>query len=140
MQKIFSFGFWNSIASLILRNRIVIILFIAIATFLLSTQWKNMRFSFTEANLMPDDHEVNIAYNDFLDKFGEEGNLILLGVQDSALFTPEKFKAWNELTTKLTTYPEVDQIISPANLQELKKFEDPKRFEMVPVLVADVTL
>ena len=83
---------------------------------------------------MPDDHEVNVSYNDFLEKFGEEGNLILLGVQDSALFTPEKFKAWNELTDTLLTYPEVDQIISPASLQELKKFEDPKRFEMVPVL------
>lgn len=83
---------------------------------------------------MPDDHEVNLSYTDFLNKFGEEGNLILLGVQDSALFTPEKFKAWNELTSKLKTYPEVDQIISPTNLQELKKFEDPKRFEMVPVL------
>jgi len=83
---------------------------------------------------MPDDHEVNVSYNDFLEKFGEEGNLILLGVQDSALFTPEKFKAWNKLTDTLLTYPEVDQIISPASLQELKKFEDPKRFEMVPVL------
>jgi len=137
MQKIFSFGFWNSIASLILRNRIVIIIIITIATFLLSTQWKNMRFSYTEANLMPDDHPVNVNYNDFLDKFGEEGNLILLGVQDSALFTPEKFKAWNDLTSKLTEYPEVDQIISPASLQELKKFEDPKRFEMVPVLESE---
>lgn len=83
---------------------------------------------------MPDDHEVNVSYNDFLEKFGEEGNLILLGVQDSALFTPEKFKAWNRLTDTLLTYPEVDQIISPASLQELKKLEDPKRFEMVPVL------
>nr|WP_298331787.1 efflux RND transporter permease subunit [uncultured Christiangramia sp.] len=134
MQKIFSFGFWNSIARLILRNRIVIIVLILIATYLLSTQWKNMQFSFTEANLMPDDHEVNVSYNDFLEKFGEEGNLILLGVQDSALFTPEKFKAWNKLTDTLLTFPEVDQIISPASLQELKKFEDPKRFEMVPVL------
>jgi len=134
MQKIFSFGFWNSIARLILRNRIVIIVLILIATYLLSTQWKNMQFSYTEANLMPDDHEVNVSYNDFLEKFGEEGNLILLGVQDSALFTPEKFKAWNRLTDTLLTYPEVDQIISPASLQELKKLEDPKRFEMVPVL------
>lgn len=134
MQKIFSFGFWNSIARLILRNRIVIIVLILIATYLLSTQWKNMQFSYTEANLMPDDHEVNVSYNDFLEKFGEEGNLILLGVQDSALFTPKKFKAWNKLTDTLLTYPEVDQIISPASLQELKKFEDPKRFEMVPVL------
>ena len=134
MHKIFSFGFWNSIARLILRNRITILVIIAVVTYLLSTQWKNMRFSYTEANLMPDDHEVNQVYNDFLDKFGEEGNLILLGVQDSALFTPEKFKAWNELTDKLTSYPEVDHIISPASLKELKKFEDPKRFEMVPLL------
>ncbi|WPY98308.1 efflux RND transporter permease subunit [Christiangramia sp. OXR-203] len=137
MQKIFSFGFWNSIARLILRNRIVIIVLILVATYLLSTQWKNMQFSYTEANLMPDDHEVNVSYNDFLEKFGEEGNLILLGVQDSALFTPEKFKAWNKLTDTLLTYPEVDQIISPASLQELKKFEDPKRFEMVPVLLEE---
>ncbi len=134
MHKIFSFGFWNSIARLILRNRIAIIILIAIATFLLSTQWKNMRFSYTEANLMPDDHPVNASYKDFLNKFGEEGNLILLGIQDSALFTPEKFKAWNVLTRKLTSYPEVDHIISPASLQELKKFEDPKRFEMVPII------
>lgn len=134
MQKIFSFGFWNSTARLILRNRLVIIVLIAIITFLLATQWKHMRFSYTEANLMPDDHEVNIAYNDFLKKFGEEGNLIILGIKDSALFTPSKFKAWQILTKKLSTYPEVDQIISPANLKELKKFENPKRFEMVPVL------
>ncbi|MCG9971621.1 efflux RND transporter permease subunit [Christiangramia crocea] len=134
MHKIFSFGFWNSIARLILRNRITIIVMIGIATFLLSTQWKNMRFSYTEANLMPDDHEVNIKYTDFLNKFGEEGNLILLGVQDSALFTPEKFRAWNTFTEKLQGYPEVDHIISPASLQELKKFEDPKRFEMKPIL------
>ncbi len=137
MHKIFSFGFWNSIARLILRNRIIIIILISVATFLLSTQWKNMRFSYTEANLMPYDHPVNVQYDDFLNKFGEEGNLILLGVQDSAIFTPEKFKAWNELTRKLTSYPEVDHIISPASLQELKKFEDPKRFEMVPVLDSD---
>ncbi len=134
MQKIFSFGFWNSIARLILRIRIIIIIAIITATVLLATQWKNMRFSYTEANLMPDDHEVNITYTDFLNKFGEEGNLILLGVQDSALFTPEKFAAWNKLTKKLSSYPEVDHVISPASLKELKKFEDPKRFEMVPVI------
>ncbi len=137
MHKIFSFGFWNSIARLILRNRISIILIIGIMTFLLSTHWKNMRFSYTEANLMPDDHPVNQIYNSFLEKFGEEGNLILLGVQDSALFTPEKFAAWNDLISKLNEFKEVDHIISPANLKELKKFEDPKRFEMVPVLEKD---
>jgi predicted RND superfamily exporter protein len=93
-----------------------------------------MRFSYTEANLLPDDHEDNVAYNEFLDKFGEEGNVVLLGVKDSTLFQPENFQAWKELTKKLEAYPAVEYAISVSNLQQLKKFEDPSRFEMVPFI------
>ncbi|WP_037318906.1 RND family transporter [Salegentibacter sp. Hel_I_6] len=137
MAKIFSFGFWNSVARLILRNRIIILLLIIATTVFLSTQWQNMRFSYTEANLLPDDHEDNIAYNEFLDKFGEEGNIILLGVKDSSLFKAENFKAWKEITQKLEAFPAVDYAISVSNLQQLKKFEDPSRFEMVPFITED---
>ena len=45
-------------------------------------QWKNIRFTQTEANLIPADDKVNIDYNNFLDKFGEEGNLIVLASKD----------------------------------------------------------
>ena len=41
--------------------------------------------------MLPDDHQVNTAYNTFLDTFGEEGNLIIYGVKDSLLFTPSNF-------------------------------------------------
>lgn len=133
MSKIFSFGFWNSIARVILRNRITIIVIIIGITIFLATQWQNMQFSYTEANLLPDDDEINLEYNDFLDKFGEEGNLIVLAVKDPALFTPEKFTAWNELTQTLKAYKEVDQIVGVGNLKKLQKFENPSRFEMIPL-------
>ncbi|MEP6262147.1 MAG: efflux RND transporter permease subunit [Gillisia sp.] len=137
MSKIFSFGFWNSIARVILRNRLLILAIIVGITIFMSTQWQHMRFSYTEANLLPDEHPVNIVYNDFLDKFGEEGNVIMLAVDDPALFTPEKFLAWDNLAKTLEKYPEVDNIISLGNLKKLEKFEDPKRFEMVPFLEED---
>jgi uncharacterized protein len=132
MSKIFSFGFWNSIARVILRNRLVFITIIIGITIFLATQWQHMRFSYTEANLLPDDHEINLVYNDFLEKFGEEGNLIVIAVKDPTLFTPEKFTAWNELTEKLQGYSEVENVIAIGNLKKLQKFEDPNRFEMVP--------
>lgn len=134
MSKIFSFGFWNSIARVILRNRIVIIAIIIGITIFLASQWQHMRFSYTEANLLPDDHEINITYKNFLDKFGEEGNIIVLAVNDSTLFTPKKFTAWNKLSEKLQTYPEVENVISIGNLKKLQKFNNPNRFEMVPLL------
>ncbi|MDT0647024.1 efflux RND transporter permease subunit [Zunongwangia sp. F260] len=134
MSKLFSFGFWNSVARLILRNRLIIIFIILGITVALATQWKNMRFSYTEANLLPDDHPINQVYYDFLDKFGEEGNLIVIAVKDSSLFTPKKFEAWTNLNDSLETFPEVDYVLSLGNLQTLEKFNDPNRFEMVPFI------
>ncbi|MEM9681302.1 MAG: RND family transporter, partial [Bacteroidota bacterium] len=84
MFKLLTTGFWETVARLILRNKILIFTAIIIATVFFSMQWKHMRFTYTEANLLPDDHEVNITYSNFLSIFGEEGNLIVLGVKDSS--------------------------------------------------------
>lgn len=131
MSKFLSFEFWNTVARTILRNRILILILILATTVFLASQWKYMKFSYTEANLLPDDDEINLKYQEFLDKFGEEGNLIVMAVNDSTLFTPKKFKAWNDLAKKLNAYDEVDFTVSIGDLKKLQKFENPGRFEMV---------
>ncbi|MBZ9652422.1 efflux RND transporter permease subunit [Psychroflexus montanilacus] len=137
MQKVFSFGFWNFIASRILRNRIPIILILIGITVFLGFQWKNMQFSFTEANLLPDDAPINKQYADFEEKFGSDGNVIMLATDDEDLFTPKNFKAWQKLADTLSTFPEIKSVIGIHNLQKLEKREDPKRFEMQPILESD---
>ena len=93
-----------------------------------------MRFTYTEANMLPDDHQVNTAYNTFLDTFGEEGNLIIYGVKNSLLFSPSNFSAWNVLSKELGQAPEVDLTLSIGDLQKLKKRTDSIGFEMVPLV------
>lgn len=127
-------GFWERVARIILRNRILILLIIAGITFFLAMQWKNMRFTYTEANLLPDHHPVNVEYNRFLETFGEEGNLIVLAVKDPALFTPHNFKLWNKLSKQLNAFPEVDIVVSTDNLKELVKNTDKQEFELKPFL------
>ena len=97
-------------------------------------QWQHMRFTYTEANLLPDDHEINLEYKAFLDQFGEEGNLIVLGVKDSALFTPEKFSAWNQLSSDFRKAEEVELTLSIGDLQKLEKRKDIEGFKMVPFI------
>ena len=134
MHKVFSFGFWNFIASRILRNRIVIILILLGITVFLSMQWQHMQFSYSEANLLPDDAPINQQYADFEEKFGSDGNVIMLATDDKDLFTLEKFKAWKTLSDTLATFPEIKSVIGIHNLQELIKLENPKRFEMQQIL------
>lgn len=134
MNKLFSIGFWSWVARFILRNRTGILIVIAGVTVLLALQWKNMRFTYTEANLLPEDHPVNLEYNTFLDLFGEEGNLIVMGVKDSTIFSPEKFRAWNQLTTDLGKFDEVEFTLSVGNLQKLQKRTDTIGFDLVPFI------
>ncbi|WP_440120703.1 efflux RND transporter permease subunit [Tenacibaculum sp. Ill] len=125
--------FWTKIAGFLLRNRYLVLITIAIITGLLVTQMKYMRFSYTEANLLPTDHEVNIEYNKFLDIFGEEGNLIILGVKDSTIFTPAKFNAWNKLVKDLDSLPQVDFTVSVADVQQLKADRKKRKFVVEPL-------
>jgi len=100
---------------------------------MLALQWKNMRFTYTEANLLPDDHPINLEYDQFLSHFGEEGNLIVMGVKDSTIFTPEKFKAWNQLSKDIGKFKEVELTLSVGNLKKLEK-KDSTGFELVPFI------
>lgn len=127
-------NFWTKVAGLILRNRYVVLLAIAVCTAFLASQMQYMRFSYTEANLLPENHEANIQYNEFLKVFGEEGNLILLGVKDSSLFTPKKFQAWNALTKELDEAEEIEFTVSIADVQKLEADRKNRKFVLEPLI------
>lgn len=130
MKKLKTGKFWNYVARLILRNRILILLSVLGITLFFSTQWKNIRISNSEAELLPSDHPIAKEYEDFLKIFGEEGNLIVMGVKDSLFFTPEHIFAWRELNRKIAKFDEVEQLISVDSLPVLVKNTDTEAFEI----------
>ena len=121
-------NFWTKVAGIILRNRYLVLLIIAIITGLLASQIKYMKFSYTEANLLPENHEVNLEYNTFLEIFGEEGNLVILGIKDSSVFSPKKFNAWNHLIDNFEDLEEVDFTLSISDIQKLKADRSKRKF------------
>ena len=134
LHKIIFMNFWTRISRFILKNQLFILLTIAVITVLLGSQTKHIKFSYTEANLLPEDHPENLNYTRFLNVFGEEGTLIVLAVKDPTLFTPEKFNNWNQLAKDLELFSEIDFSISIGNLKALKKDKKNKCFKMVPLV------
>jgi len=132
MIKWFSLGFWSLFARIVLRNRILMLSIIAVITVLLAMQWQNIHFSHTEANMLPDDNIVNVEYNAFLGKFGEEGNLVIIGVKDKTFFTPKVYTAWARLMNSLKEDKAVDLVISLNDLKKLQKNDSLEKFELVP--------
>ncbi|TRX38476.1 MMPL family transporter [Flavobacterium sp. ZT3R18] len=140
MKKWFSLGFWELIARVVLKNRILMLSIIALITVLLAMQWKNIHFTHTEANLLPDDNIVNIEYNAFLNTFGEEGNLIVIGVKNDAIFTPKVYASWVKLMNTIKSNKDVDLVISLNDLKKLQKNEALEKFELVPFIDQSKTL
>ena len=121
-------NFWGTVANLILRNRLLILITIGVVTLFLASQWKNMRFTFTEANLLPDTHPENLQYEDFIKTFGEEGNLIVIALKDDDFFTEKIFLEWIALNDKINEFSEIDFTLSTNNVQSLVKDETQKKF------------
>lgn len=142
MLKWFKTNFWDFIASKILRNRIGLLALVALFTVFMASQWKYIKFTNTEANLLPANEKANIEYNAFLDKFGEEGNLIVIGIQDSLIFSPKIYASWEKLMTQLKQNKEVDLIVSLNDLKKLQKNDSLSTFELQslidPSKVSDV--
>jgi len=134
MNKSLFSGFWEKISKIILKNRVLIVLSLLTATYFFTTHWDNIRFTYTEANLLPATHPENIKYKSFTDKFGEEGNLIVISVKDSTLFTIEKLNAWNELSHSFKDHEDVSTVIAFGDLQKLKKNKSSRQFYIEPFI------
>jgi len=137
MKKKLKVGFWEYIARLILTYRVTILIAITAITIFLGFQWRNLSMTYTEANLLPKKHSVNQQYDDFLSKFGEEGNLIVIGFKDPNFFTPKAFAEWNELMSGLKLSNNVELVVSISDLKKLQKDTLAQKFELVPLIDHD---
>jgi uncharacterized protein len=137
MLKWLSTSFWDYIASRILRNRVFLLILVLLFTIFMAFQWKNMRFTFTEANLLPDDHEVNIQYNLFLEKFGEEGNLVVLGFKDEKFFSEKNYKAWEQFVAEIKKDKATELTLSIEDLRVLEKDTIAQKFKLIPFINND---
>ncbi|WP_320816164.1 efflux RND transporter permease subunit [Flavobacterium sp.] len=134
MLKWLSTSFWDFIARFILRNRIILLITLVLFTVFMAFQWKNMRFTYTEANLLPDDHIINQEYNSFLDKFGEEGNLVVIGFKDSTFFTEKNILLWESFISEIKKDKAVDFTLSIEDLKVLKKDTLNQKLVLVPFI------
>jgi predicted RND superfamily exporter protein len=129
--------FWQVVSRFILKQRIFILIVLALITAFLASKIGDIKFSHSEANLLPKDHEENIKYDNFLDIFGEEGNLILLAVNDTALFQVDNFNSWNEFAREIDAYSEVDFTLSIGDIKKLAKDKKNQKFFLEPLYGSD---
>ncbi len=131
--------FWDKIARLILRNRLFFLALITGITIFFISQWRYVSVSYTQKSILPEDDPYQQEYLQFKKIFKSDNNIILLAVKDPDLFTKNKLNAWNELSKKLRSFPEVEQVISIENLNILQKDTVAQKFVLKKLLQKPVS-
>ena len=87
------------------------------------------KLTYSMAKLLPEDHEISVNYNNFLDKYGAQ-NIFVIAVEDTQLTNYLHLKEWKLLTDKIGEMPGVNQIWSFTNLPLLVKDSKEKKFRI----------
>ena len=130
---------WTGIARIILKNRILILIVLFILTAFMGYNAKNIRMSYQYAPLLPEDDPAYKQYEAFVKIFGNEGNLLVVGVKDNDFFTVSHFNEWNEFTDDLKNIKGVKSVFSVSQAYQLVKNKKEKKFEVKPVFPDHLT-
>jgi uncharacterized protein len=115
---------WHSLGKFVYKNRILLIILLAILTGIMGWFAKDVKLGYDFAKAIPKDNIKYKAYQEFHKKFGEDGNLLVVGVQTDSLFTPNIYNAYVALQKKLKTISGVEEVTSVTNAVNLKSDEE----------------
>lgn len=103
---------WNRIGQLILKYRVFLSVLILAVTAAAAYWGSKVELSYEFSRAIPVNHPTNIAYQEFREKFGEDGNLLVIGVQSDQLFSEKMFNDYAALSRSLKTVKGVEDVIS----------------------------
>lgn len=124
---------WSKLAHTILRFRVTLMVLLALVTVFMGYQSQNIKWSYDLANIVPEKDPDMVYFRQFRKTFGEDGNIMALGVQDSAIYELETFKKFSKLTFDLEAKEGIRNVLGLPNLQKLEKNTQKRAFELRPV-------
>lgn len=124
---------WRSVARAILRYGYVWLALLLALTAIFAWQASKVKLSYEFSRAIPTDNPKYKIYQEFRKKFGEDGNLLVIGIQTKNLFQKNVFQDYTQLVHDLKGSDGVADIISIPSAVNLKRVEETERLKAVPV-------
>ncbi len=92
-----------------------------------------VKLSYELAQMLPATDSVAIDYQQFREIFGEDGNVVFMGIEDPAVYTLEGFSRWAAFSDSLANVTGVKQVLNITNVPELRRDDSTRTFVFQPV-------
>lgn len=124
---------WKYIAAKILRNKFTFLIVISIITGFMIYETSKIKLSYDFARVLPADDPAYVGYMDFKKKFGEDGNVMVIGFSNPDLFKPQLFNDWSKLNSDVKSIRGIKDVLSLASLYNVYRNDSLNKFEFKPI-------
>jgi len=125
---------WKFLVRFIFRNRPYILVATLLLTVFMGWKGLNVGMSYDFVKMLPGSDSTVIAYENFKAKYGEDGSVIVIGVQTPEMFTLKNFNEWYDLTNDISGIEGVKGVMSVAKTVDIFKNDSTKKFEFVQLV------
>ena len=125
---------WSAIATFCLRNRFWLLIALGIITVVFGFYATKVKMTYDYAKVIPKDDPDFVEYIKFKETFGEDGNILVIGVKSEDLFKLDFLNDWYKLSKELESRPGVEKVVSITNTYTLFRNDSLKALQIKPVL------
>ncbi|HRG80839.1 MAG TPA: efflux RND transporter permease subunit, partial [Cyclobacteriaceae bacterium] len=124
---------WTKIAQFIIRFRIPLIAVIGVITIFMGYHAAKVEMSYDFTRTVPLNDPDMVFFNRFKQQFGEDGNMMAIGIKDSSIYKLENFQKLKEFSNNLKKIEGVGEVLSLPLLRVILKDTVEKKFYLDPL-------
>lgn len=124
---------WKALGESILRYRFLLLAILLSVTAYMGWEASKVKLSYEFSRAIPTDNPKYVVYQEFRKKFGEDGNLLVIGTQTNSIFQQDVFNDYARLHHNLKKVAGVDDVISLPLAINLTKNAETEKLQAIPV-------
>lgn len=129
---------WTTVAKFIIRYRLPLILVISAVTVFMGYEASKVEMSYDFGRTVPKDDPDMLFLNKFKEQFGEDGNIIAVGLKDSSVYELRNFEKFKSLGDKLRAIPGINNVLGLPQIKIILKDTANKRFYLTDLFKGNV--
>ncbi|WEK37308.1 MAG: MMPL family transporter [Candidatus Pseudobacter hemicellulosilyticus] len=124
---------WGTIARFVLKFRWILLTILLAATALMTYHASKVQLSYEFTRAIPTDNPKYQAYQEFRQLFGEDGNMMVIGIQTTDMFKASFFNEYAALVNDIRQVEAVEDILCLPIAVNLVKDSSSEKLNALPI-------
>jgi predicted RND superfamily exporter protein len=124
------------LAKFILNYRLPILILILGLTLFMGFFACKVEIAYNFAKLLPDSDSASVDYDYFKSRFGQDGNVLVIGIDKTKISALKNYQAWDQLGNRIKQINGIKAVVSIARLNDLKLNDSTEKFDFEPLYSA----